>query len=351
MTNTTRLLAALALVSVPALAAAQVEIGSLDPEGGLSIEGRVTDVFGNKFVLEDETGRVLVETGPDWFHTVTVEPGETLTVVGEPDGNGFAAFSIVRQDGSRIEVRDADGPAPWAGGPRGRDGERAGRPGERRAERGDDRGPRGERAASERDEAGQSAGIADEQAARTALEAFGFTDIRLDERGRRHFEFDVRDADGRLVELKIDFDGVVTELEVEDERPAAAADFSLLFPEPVRQALERDGVVDIREFERERRHYEVEGLNRDGQRVEMDIRFDGQVTKIEVKGARNAEMRPAPSEDALRQAVEAGGYRWIGGVEQKPRHHEVVAENPYGETVELHVDFGGEIYKERLRRD
>lgn len=356
MKMTTKLFAALAMVSVPAIAAAQVDIGSIGNQDGLTIEGTVADVFGNKFVLEDETGRVLVETGPSWFHNIAVTQGERLTVVGEPDGDGFDAFRITRQDGTEIVVRDPNGPAPWAGGPRAngddrraerherherRDERRAERE-ERREERRAERGPRGEHRAEMRAE--------NEQAARAALEGFGFTEIELDERGPRHFEFDARDADGRLVEVRIDADGIVTKLEVETERPAAQADFAQLLPEPVRQALARDNVTDIREFERERRHYEVEGFNGDGQEVEMDIRLDGQVTKVEIKGERSAAAVPAPSEAQLRQVVEAGGYEWVGNVEAKPRHHEVIAVNSYGETVELHVDFGGEIYKERLQR-
>lgn len=353
MKMTTKLFAALAMVSVPAIAAAQVDIGSIGNQDGLTIEGTVADVFGNKFVLEDETGRVLVETGPSWFHNIAVTQGERLTIVGEPDGDGFDAYRITRQDGTEIVVRDPNGPPPWAGGPRAngddRRAERHERRDERRVEREErreerraERGPRGENRAEMRAES--------EQAARAALEGFGFTDIELDERGPRHFEFDARDADGRQVEIRIDAEGVVTKLEVETERPAVQADFAQLLPEPIRQALARDNVTDIREFERERRHYEVEGFNADGQEVEMDIRLDGQVTKVEIKGTRSAASVPAPSEAQLRQVVEAGGYQWVGNVQAKPRHHEVIAVNSYGETVELHVDFGGEIYKERLQR-
>lgn len=99
-------------------ALAQSPIGSLDRSGGVTIEGRVTDVFGNKFVLEDSSGRTLVETGPAWHSRIEVRTGERLKVVGRPENGGFDAFRITRESGQEIVVRSADGPPPWAGRPK-----------------------------------------------------------------------------------------------------------------------------------------------------------------------------------------------------------------------------------------
>ncbi|HDZ48943.1 hypothetical protein LCGC14_0072880 [marine sediment metagenome] len=49
------------------------------------------------------------------------------------------------------------------------------------------------------------------------------------------------------------------------------------------------------------------------------------------------------------QRAQAAGYQPLGSVEYKPRHVELRAINPYGETVELHIEFSGDIYKERHR--
>ena len=43
--------------------AAQTAIGSLGNTKGITITGEVSEVFGNEFVLSDDSGRVLVETG------------------------------------------------------------------------------------------------------------------------------------------------------------------------------------------------------------------------------------------------------------------------------------------------
>lgn len=49
------------------------------------------------------------------------------------------------------------------------------------------------------------------------------------------------------------------------------------------------------------------------------------------------------------QRVEAAGYQSPQAIEYKPRHLELRAINPYGESVELHLEFNGDIYKERHR--
>ncbi|GGC75077.1 hypothetical protein GCM10011382_01060 [Vreelandella lutescens] len=61
-------------------------------------------------------------------------------------------------------------------------------------------------------------------------------------------------------------------------------------------------------------------------------------------------MAERPDSDAFFLArAEQAGYQPLGGVEYKPRHVELRAINPYGEAVELHMEFSGDIYKERHR--
>lgn len=110
--------AAAALAAGPALA--QTPIGELSANRLVEIEGAVTEVFGNRFVLRDDTGAVLVTSGPRWHRRLDVTPGETLRVAGEPGEDDFDAFRIFRADGEVIEIRPVDGPPPWAGGRQGR---------------------------------------------------------------------------------------------------------------------------------------------------------------------------------------------------------------------------------------
>jgi uncharacterized protein YdeI (BOF family) len=113
------LAAALAAALTTGTAVAQTPIDQLAPRSGVTVEGEVTHVFGNRFVVDDGTGSVLVETGPPWHHDISMEVGERVTVTGEPDEGGFDAFVIRRSDGDEIEIRPAEGPPPWSGSRRG----------------------------------------------------------------------------------------------------------------------------------------------------------------------------------------------------------------------------------------
>jgi hypothetical protein len=106
---------ALALAATCAVARAEAPIADLRSVDGIRIAREVTHAFGNAFVLEDETGSVLVETGPEWFAERTFAVGERLVVTGEMDGGEFDAFTVTRADGSVDRIRPAAGPPPWAG--------------------------------------------------------------------------------------------------------------------------------------------------------------------------------------------------------------------------------------------
>lgn len=83
---------------------------------GLAIRGEVQSIIGNEFILDDGTGQIIVDAGPRWWHQIELQPGENVTVIGEYDDYDFDAFSITRENGSAIQIRDGSGPPPWAGG-------------------------------------------------------------------------------------------------------------------------------------------------------------------------------------------------------------------------------------------
>ena len=39
-------------------------IGDMREDTPVAVKGEVTDIFGNKFVIQDSSGRALVDTGP-----------------------------------------------------------------------------------------------------------------------------------------------------------------------------------------------------------------------------------------------------------------------------------------------
>lgn len=183
-----KLLLATAALLLASPAAAQTPIASLDGRG-VTIQGTVTDVFGNRVILQDATGRTLVDLGPPHGGVPAVTQGERLTVTGEPRENGFRARQLTREDGSSVTIER--GPPPR--------GERHG--GKR--DEGRRHGPRAERA--------EAAPItpAFEQQVRDRLAAAGYTRIGAFERKPRHVEVSARNPSGDRVELHVDLAGEV----------------------------------------------------------------------------------------------------------------------------------------------
>lgn len=81
--------------SVTMAPATPTPIRSLAPADIVTIRGRVAEVFGNKFVLADGTGRALVDTGPEGDERAPVAIGAPVTVQGRfEDGFMRAAFLV-----------------------------------------------------------------------------------------------------------------------------------------------------------------------------------------------------------------------------------------------------------------
>lgn len=110
-----KVLALIAAIAAAGPALGQTAIGSLRAVDGVTIRGEVAKVFGNKFVLRDGTGEVLVDSGPRWHRQHRFTVGELLTVVGEMDDDDFDARRIIRADGSVLFIRPDRGPPPWVG--------------------------------------------------------------------------------------------------------------------------------------------------------------------------------------------------------------------------------------------
>ncbi|WP_406236347.1 hypothetical protein ACI703_10075 [Isoptericola jiangsuensis] len=61
------------------------------------------------------------------------------------------------------------------------------------------------------------------------------------------------------------------------------------------------------------------------------------------RAGKHADADPAAALDAVRQA----GWEASGDPQRHPRHFEVLARQDGSEWMELHVDFSGDIYKQR----
>jgi len=111
---------------------APVAIRSLsDSDAIVTVKGRTAEIFGNKFILADASGRALVDTGRAGDDRALVAVGQPVTVQGRFDRGYIRASFLIGADGKVVSLRPM-GPSHGPGGPH--DGRGPHR----------DRGPRGE---------------------------------------------------------------------------------------------------------------------------------------------------------------------------------------------------------------
>jgi len=97
--------------SVDMAPATPIAIRSLD-DGIVTVRGRAVELFGNKLVLQDATGRALVDLGREGENGSLVRLGETVTVQGRFEHSFVHAAFLVGGDN---KVRAL---GPLAGPPR-----------------------------------------------------------------------------------------------------------------------------------------------------------------------------------------------------------------------------------------
>ena len=91
--------------------------------GPVAVKGKVAEVFGNKFIIQDDSGRTLADTGPRGEGGKLVAKGETITVQGHFENGFIHANVMTRADGTnealgppkhRPEHGPGDRPGPRA---------------------------------------------------------------------------------------------------------------------------------------------------------------------------------------------------------------------------------------------
>lgn len=90
-------------------------IGQMKADTMVAAKGKVAELFGNKFVLDDGSGRVLVDTGPRGDRAPFADKDETVTVQGHFDRGQIHAQFLVRANGEIV----AFGPPRPPHGPKG----------------------------------------------------------------------------------------------------------------------------------------------------------------------------------------------------------------------------------------
>jgi len=78
-------------------------IASMSEWSPAAIKGQVAEVFGNKFIVADASGRALVETGREGEGGRLVKPSETVTVQGQFE-RGFVHASVIQHEDGRADL-------------------------------------------------------------------------------------------------------------------------------------------------------------------------------------------------------------------------------------------------------
>ena len=89
-------------------------IASMRDWSPIAVKGQVAEIFGNKFILQDGSGRALVETGPEGEGGRLVASSETVTVQGRFERGFVHAAAISHADG-RSDILGPPGPPPPPG--------------------------------------------------------------------------------------------------------------------------------------------------------------------------------------------------------------------------------------------
>lgn len=90
--------------SVAASDGAITEVGRIPSSDQVNIQGQVAEIFGRHFILQDATGRVLVQIGPTREDGPLVRLGETVTVEGHIGNGEVHACKITFADGRVVKV-------------------------------------------------------------------------------------------------------------------------------------------------------------------------------------------------------------------------------------------------------
>jgi len=86
-------------------------IASMHDWSSVAVKGQVTEIFGNKFVVQDPSGRALVETGRAGEGGGLVAKDESVTVQGRFERGVIQAQAISHMDG-RNDLIGPPGPPP-----------------------------------------------------------------------------------------------------------------------------------------------------------------------------------------------------------------------------------------------
>lgn len=177
-----------------------------------------------------------------------------------------------------------------------------------------------------------------------ALRGLGLSDVRIS----TDDDDDERYIHARLPQggyLRAEAQGDLIEEVQSDDAGLPQALIDALLPEPIRadaRMTEFDRITEI-ELDDDG-EIAIEGYATNGMRLEIEFARNGTLLNY----ALERDDRRSLAEPAARARLAALGYSKIGIVHRGGRHVEVVAQNPYGEWVEVRLDELGRVERERM---
>ncbi|TWD48893.1 hypothetical protein FB480_10750 [Agrobacterium vitis] len=96
---------------------APVAISAMPASSLVTIKGKVAEIYGNKFILQDDSGKTLVETGRAGDVGGLVTKDEVVTIQGRFDDGFVHASYLIDKDGRTEALRPAGPPPPPHGEP------------------------------------------------------------------------------------------------------------------------------------------------------------------------------------------------------------------------------------------
>lgn len=234
-------------------------LGSLVDAPVVRVQGRVVEHYGNKIILEDSSGRMLVELGREGADRAAPVIGQTWTVEGRFHGGFVHATSVTLPDG---RIARLEGPGPR--GPKHEDGRGPGKgPG-----KGPEKGPgKGE---ANREGRGAPDAAYDPAVVLAGATRAGYLDPAIIDVKGRHAELAARNAAGQAVSLHVEFDGRIRKEEV-TAPPMAESE--------VRSVLERAGYTLAGPMTPFKKHMIVTARNSRGEAVQVDVHRDGTIKR------------------------------------------------------------------------
>lgn len=218
------------------------------PGGGSTFRGKVIDDFGGKFVIETDSGKLLVEPRGATAGAVKVPLTETVVVTGVAQQRIIDASRIARENGEIIFFAASTAVAPP--------------------------GPTPGNAAV----AGWISSDVTATQTQIVLKAQGLVQVGSAERKKRHIEIPARDAEGRDVIASLDLYGRIWEIEDADHDKKRVP-VQLTTEAQAADIIRLAGYGTARSIERRKHHFEVLTTSSSGEPLELHLDMSGRIYK------------------------------------------------------------------------